>query len=265
MPELNWNRAIQQILASSTSPLHYKEITERILADGLRTNIGATPVATVIAQITQSIKKDGSKSPYVRIAKGTYALAGDKTELAGSTKTRKPEVGNEEIEEEAEEQYAIITAFGMFWRREAIDWSRNPKLLGMQQIGATPVDFNQQRGIYLLYDGREVIYVGRVTDRALGTRLNEHTVDRLSTRWDRFSWFGLVPVADSGSLGSMPASYDATKLAPALEAILVEALEPRQNRKRGDDLAEVEYVQMVDPEVQKRRLKAAMDDLISKS
>ena len=32
-------------------------------------------MATVSAQISQSIKKEGSKSPYVRVAKGTYALA----------------------------------------------------------------------------------------------------------------------------------------------------------------------------------------------
>jgi len=142
---------------------------------------------------------------------------------------------------------------------------RTPKLLGMQQIGATPVDFNGQRGVYLLYDGREVIYVGRATDRALGTRLYEHIIDRLSTRWDRFSWFGLLPISDTGSLGQLPASFDAAKLTPALEAILVEALEPRQNRKRGDDLAAVEYVQMEDPEIRKRRVKAAIDEALSKT
>lgn len=265
MAELTWQKAIQQVLAASTAPLHYKEITERILADGLRKNIGATPVATVSAQITQSIKKEGSHSPYVRVSKGTYALAskhsdtGQKVQPTSAVKA--VEVTPDE-EEDADEQYAVFTAFGMFWRRESVEWSRNAKLLGMQQIGATPVDFNQQRGIYLLYDGREVIYVGRVTDRALGLRLYEHTLDRLSTRWDRFSWFGLVPVTDSGNLGSMPSNYDASKIVPALEAILVEALEPRQNRKRGDDLAEVEYVQLMDPVIEKKKLKAAMDKLI---
>ena len=63
----------------------------------------------------------------------------------------------------------------------------------------------------------------------------------------------------------MPATFDAAKLGPALEAILVEALEPRQNRKRGDDLAAVEYVQMEDPEIQKRRVRAAIDEALSKS
>jgi hypothetical protein len=268
MAELTWQKAIQEVLAASTGPLHYKEITDRILADGLRENIGATPVATVSAQITQSIKKEGSKSPYVRVAKGTYALAIKSTEStrnAQAPSAAKAVEATPDEEDDVDEQYAVFTAFGMFWRRESVEWNRNPKLLGMQQIGATPVDFNDQRGIYLLYDGREVIYVGRVTDRALGLRLYEHTVDRLATRWNRFSWFGLVPVTDSGSLGAMPGNYDSSKLVPALEAILVEALEPRQNRKRGDDLAEVEYVQMVDPAIEKRKLKAAMDQLIDGS
>lgn len=47
-----------------------------------------------------------------------------------------------------------------------------------------------------------------------------------------------------------------------LEAILVEALEPRQNRKRGDDLMAVEYIQQEDPGVKKRRLKAAFDEVL---
>jgi len=60
----------------------------------------------------------------------------------------------------------------------------------------------------------------------------------------------------------MPAVFDASKLAPALEAILVEAVEPRQNRKRGDDLAQVEYLQVIDPNVRKRALKAAFDEAL---
>jgi len=86
----------------------------------------------------------------------------------------------------------------------------------------------------------------------------------MSARWDRFSWFGLLPVSPTGVLGAMPESFDAAKLIPALEAILVEALEPRQNRKRGDDLAAVEYVQLEDPDIQKRRIKAAIDEALDR-
>jgi hypothetical protein len=152
----------------------------------------------------------------------------------------------------------------MFWRRAAIEWASTPKLLGMQQIGAAPVDFSKQIGIYLLYDGREIIYVGRATERPLGKRLYEHTLDRFSSRWDRFSWFGILPVSDTGSLGTSQDTFQTSKLLPALEAILIEALEPRQNRKRGDDLSAVEYIQKEDPEIQKKVARQTMEAALNK-
>ena len=257
--ELTWKKAIDKVLASSDRPLHYKEITERIISDGLRTSLGATPAATVNAQISASIKKLGDDSPYVRVAKGTFSLS--KKGAPGSTTTKRH---TKRVEPEEEEQYAIVSSFGMFWRREAIEWVATPKMLGMQQIGATPVDFTKQLGIYLLYDGREVIYVGRTTDRPLGRRLYEHTIDRMSARWDRFSWFGLLPVSEAGALGKLPKIFDATKMIPALEAILIEALEPRQNRKRGDDLAAVEYIQKEDPAIKKKMVKDTLETALSK-
>ena len=256
--EMTWRRAIDTVLSRSATPLHYKDITEKIIADGLRRSLGATPAAIVIAQISTSIKKEGANSPYVRVAKGTFALAGApiSNPLAEEPKKLTPSVAESE---ETEEQYDIVSSFGMFWRRDAVEWNATPKLLGMQQIGTTPVDFNKQLGIYLLYDGREVIYIGRTTDRPLGRRLYEHTSDRLAARWDRFSWFGLLPVSEAGILGSLPITYDAAKMIPALEAILIEALEPRQNRKRGDDLSAVEYIQREDPSIQKKRVKESLE------
>jgi hypothetical protein len=260
--ELTWRKAIDKILASSPTPLHYNEITEQIISEGLRTTVGATPAATVNAQISTSIKHDGETSPYIRVSKGTFTLK-NRESSASSVVPKKltPEVIESEDEEE---QYEIVSSFGMFWRKDAVEWVTTPKLLGMQQIGATPVDFTKQLGIYLLYDGREVIYVGRTTDRPLGRRLYEHTIDRMSARWDRFSWFGLLPVSEDGTLESLPKQYDAAKLIPALEAILIEALEPRQNRKRGDDLAAVEYIQIVDPEIEKKKVKATLDAALNK-
>lgn len=259
--ELTWRKAIDKVLGSSATPLHYNEITERIISEGLRKNLGATPAATVNAMISASIKHDRDSSPYVRISKGTFAMRAGASGVSVVSPKLTPDVSESE---ESEEQYEIITSFGMFWRKEAVEWTAAPKLLGMQQIGATPVDFNKQLGIYLLYDGREVIYVGRTTDRPLGKRLYEHTIDRLSARWDRFSWFGLLPVSDSGQIDSLPETYGAAKIIPALEAILTEALEPRQNRKRGDDLAAVEYLQKVDPEIEKKKIKATLDAALNK-
>jgi len=260
--ELTWAEAINKVLGSSPTPLHYKEITERIIADGLRKNLGATPADTVKSRLNTSIKHDGESSPYIRVGKGIFALRGGHADSVVILPKLTPDVAESE---ELEEQYELITSFGMFWRKESVEWSSRPKLLGMQQIGATPVDFYTQLGIYLLYDGREVIYVGRTTDRPLGKRLYEHTLDRLSARWVRFSWFGLLPVSDKGKIGELPLSYDAAKLIPALEAILIEALEPRQNRKRGDGLSAVEYLQTIDPEIEKKKVMAAVEAALKKN
>lgn len=260
--ELTWRQAIDQTLGAAATPLHYNEITERIIANHLRSSLGATPAATVNAQISSSIKHDGRESPYIRIAPGTFAPSKRNTDpIAHANAKLTPTVDEPE---ESEAQYTIVSSFGMFWRRDAVQWAATPKLLGIQQLGATPVDFNAQLGIYLLYDGREVIYIGRTTDRPLGRRLYEHTLDRLAARWDRFSWFGLLPVSETGRLEALPETYGAAMLIPALEAILIEALEPRQNRKRGDDLSAAEFMQKEDPEIRKSRVRASVEAALDK-
>ena len=210
--------------------------------------------------LSTSITNDGDDSPFQKVGRGEYML---RATVGKHSTVLDDHIVDLVVEEEPEEQYAVVTSFGMYWRRDIVNWTANPSVLGMQQIGAEPVNFQKQLGIYLLYDGREVIYVGRSKDRPIGQRLYEHTLDRMSTRWDRFSWFGLLPVMNNGNLGPLPEGYAADTIIPTLEGILIEALEPRQNRKRGDDLAAVEYLQKEDPLVERKKkqaiLKAAMD------
>lgn len=82
--KLTWRKAIDAVLAASPNPLHYNEIAEQIISAGLRKKVGATPAATVNAQISASIKHDGASSPYVRVSKGTFAL---KSSVAATTIT----------------------------------------------------------------------------------------------------------------------------------------------------------------------------------
>ena len=149
----------------------------------------------------------------------------------------------------------------MYWARNFVFWNRSPRLLGQQQIGSVPVDLAGQVGIYLLYDGREVIYVGRSIDRPLGIRLYEHTQDRLRARWDRFSWFGLYAANENGGLQKEVKPINAASIIEALEAVAIESLEPRQNRKRGDDFSGIVYIQATDPEIEKARKMAVLEEL----
>jgi restriction system protein len=66
--------AARLILEQAGTPLHYEEITKRILASGLWQTTGKTPSATISAQLSTSIKKFGKASPFMHTSPGHYCL-----------------------------------------------------------------------------------------------------------------------------------------------------------------------------------------------
>ena len=122
--------------------------------------------------------------------------------------------------------------------------------------------------MYLLYDRREIVYVGQSNEErkhsSIGQRLKLHTRNRLRSRWDRFSWFGLNPVGKSVPSSPFADGTDvgwngATKaVIDVIEAVLIEAIEPRQNRRQGDYFRGLEYLQVEDPKVTNRKLIQAL-------
>ena len=239
--EKSWNDAIKKVLEQANAPLHSSEISEQILSRGYYVTDGATPAATVNARLASSIKHEGEKSPFMRVGKGVFALkisAVNLLESAASNHTKPLETSAESGSESSD---SIIHAFGMYWQRDLVVWRNDLKMFGKQQATSKPVDFGRQKGIYILYDQHTVVYVGRTIDRVLGKRLFEHTIDRLSSRWNRFSWFGLLDVTQEGNLHETPLDTSLAGPVATLEALLIEALEPPQNRKRGDDFSAIEY------------------------
>lgn len=253
--EKSWKEAIKKVLAESESPLHYTEISEQILSRGYYETEGATPAATVNAQLASSIKHDGDKSPFIRVGKGIFALriAPIEAIISASPPTSK------QLETLAESDVmlsdSIIHSLGMYWQRDLVVWRKEPKMYGKQQALSKPVDFGKQKGIYILYDHHTVVYIGRSIDRPLGKRLFEHTIDRLGSRWNRFSWFGLLDVTQEGNLRETTLNTTLASLIATLEALLIEALEPPQNRKRGDDFSAIEYIQDIDPELKEKEIQ----------
>jgi hypothetical protein len=255
MSELGWREAITQVLRGTPEPMHYASIAEAIAEQRLRSEFGATPAASVNSIISVSIQNEGEQSPFMRVGRGLYALR----ELSTS------QVQPSEIQAEEPDDTGLINAFGMYWARSNVLWITTPRVLGQQQPGSTPVDFCDQKGVYLLHDGRAVVYVGRTTEQPLGIRLRQHVSDRLNGRWDRFSWFGVYPVSESGILATnAEATYDLEMLIVTMEALLIEGLEPPQNRKRGDDFRAVEFLQVEDPDIQKKQILLLMDELKKK-
>lgn len=263
--EKSWKEAIKRVLLEADSPMHYTEISEQILTRGYYSTDGATPAATVNAQLSSSVKHDREKSPFIRVGKGIFSLRGTAPAAVSTTKPKAQQpTGDAEDEDEDESSDSIIHSFGMYWQRDLVVWRNDLKMYGKQQALSKPVDFGKQKGIYILYDHHTVVYVGRAIDRPLGKRLYEHTVDRLGSRWNRFSWFGLLDVTQGGNLRETPFNSSLAALVATLEALLIEALEPPQNRKRGDDFSAIEYIQDIDPELKEREIQNTLRSIEQK-
>ena len=249
---LSWEDAIQIVLGEHDGAMHYTEIAAQISSRGLKSV--ANPAASVATTFTKSLAVAGS--PFIRIGKGEYAL---REQLQAIAEPQTEEEGVSALDTET----GALEAFGMFWRRDLVLWSGKPRLLGRQGEGAQNVNFSEQVGVYLLHDRERVIYVGRAND-TLFARLKAHTTDRLGGRWDRFSWFGLRAVTEEGDLGNPTVAWTHAVVIETLEALLIEALEPPLNRKRGDNFSGVEYLQVPAPELEKQRKKQLIEELVNK-
>lgn len=92
-----------EILKQEKKPLHYKEITRLALEAGILETEGATPDASMNAQIVMDIKNKKDASDFIKTAPSTYALNPDKKE---------PEQKEKIEEEEKEEEEKIIVESG---------------------------------------------------------------------------------------------------------------------------------------------------------
>ena len=259
MKDMKWDDAIFKVMDEEKRPLHYTETAELIVERNYRTNVGATPAQTVNANITVDIKDNGENSIYAKVDRGEYILRKYLHDISYEI-----EPTPVTLESNEKSYTTIIQALGMFWNREQVLWKTSPDLFGVQQIGANPINLNEQIGIYLLHDGREVIYVGQAIGQTITQRLFQHTLDRFSGRWDRFSWFGFYSVDDSGKtmkFNETERTIKLTDIADTLEAVLVESLEPRQNRKKGNTFSGIEYIQYMDPELKRKQAFQLLDDL----
>ena len=115
---MSWLEAISNVLAESDAPLHYSEISEKILSQGYYKTDGATPAATVNAQISSSIKHTGEESPFLRVGKGIYSL---RSKIAVDLPAHPP-VKSEPLPAKVEinNSESIIQSFGMYWQRELV-------------------------------------------------------------------------------------------------------------------------------------------------
>lgn len=259
--KMTWKNATIFVMTNNKSdgecqPMHYRDITDSIIEQKLTNTVGKTPADTVRSMLGTN------KDLFEPLGGGVYRLI--KPDLTPVASNPVPEATSEsgDMPASVKSDESLIKSYGMFWMRDGINWEHSPKLLGVQSSGASPVDLSEIRGIYMLYDGREVIYVGQAVDKPILKRLVQHTRNRLATRWNRFSWFGIDGITN-GCVSKIdnPIATDIHRLADALEGILIEGLEPRQNRRQGDNWG-FEYYQKIDDLIVKKNLLTKLSELL---
>ena len=98
-----FKQAAIEILKKSKKSLHYNEITRQALESGILATEGATPEATMGAQLAVDIKLKGKASDFIRTNPGTFTLNPNKKEIRHATKI---------IEAEKEEEERIVVEGG---------------------------------------------------------------------------------------------------------------------------------------------------------
>ena len=77
MADIPWKTAILQVLAASDEPLHYDQIAQQVIQQGLRKSVGATPASTVASYLAAQLKTDVERTD-----RGYYRLRPNSTSSA---------------------------------------------------------------------------------------------------------------------------------------------------------------------------------------
>jgi len=130
-------------------------------------------------------------------------------------------------------------------RNYGLKWSYDAGMIG-KLPGGKPVDLSSQRGIYVLYRGDEISYVGksvRGDNPGIYGRLIGHKEKK--KRFKTYSWFGVSPVGDTGLIDHVAESLTLDELTTNLEPLLIYLLTPTGNKNGGDFKKIIRYDQCV--------------------
>jgi hypothetical protein len=118
-----------------------------------------------------------------------------------------------------------------------------------------PVDFREQRGIYILYEGQSiasqrVVYIGQAGagTNDLFHRLRNHRDGDLWNRWQRFSWLGFLTVGEGKTLKHKRKAaighVDFPTALDQVEGVLMALFEPLKNKQGPKMRGAQEYWQV---------------------
>lgn len=258
--KIPWKDAIIKVLQDAVRPLHYRDITRIIGERGLKPLSGATPDMTVNRLLHSMLDPNDSlfDDRIHKTGKGIFRFMNPDTPSDSAHPVEEPAIDDEK---QNPNNIAGVPAYGLCWEKDQVKWNSG-KILGRKKKDSPPVNSADQQGVYLLHNGRSVVYVGRA-ERSLYARLREHSRDPNKWgRWDCFSWFGFRNVKASGQLEDYAHRVDPNRLIGILEAVLIEVLQPPVNARRGDFMG-ILYTQVTDPEIVEAERRAHFQRLAS--
>lgn len=94
---LSFADAAAKVLEISSSPLHYREITQQALEQGWIQTDGKTPEASLNAVISVDIKQNGDQSRFVRVRPGVFGLQSWGLESPATVSSGDAEEGNRRV------------------------------------------------------------------------------------------------------------------------------------------------------------------------
>lgn len=239
-------KSIASVLAASSQPQDLGQIAYGLIAArGDFSKIGAVPLRSIYSCLEEAIRDKGERCPFLKTHPGVYMLRRnakpDHLLEASKTISTGPKFH--------EGPFGIISCFGVSWHRNKIKWTPAPEILGYQFQASAPINFGQQIGFYALHwKNGETGYVGSAIEKPIGTCLYEHTQTYLSALWDRFSFFGILPVADNGAFDRLPGNFDAADTLASLATILVGLVSPHGNKGHLDWFSPLGFSQWESPD-----------------
>ena len=238
---MKWIDAIIEVLKTSKEAMHYVDIANEIMSRKLREECKTPHISVhVIMNAHQDIFLKDSKSKYILNPAFDY-----KNWQKNSTTTDKDENKVIEAQTTKTNNKTIIKAYGKMWERNQVDWHKcHPVLLGTPRKMSQYIDFNEMRGIYMLYDQNgALVYVGLATN-GIGSRLKDHTKDKHANAWTQFSWFGIDIIRQDGTIKrSTHLQTTISDVASALESVVIIGVQPPRNTKGGEKMKDKEYLQ----------------------
>lgn len=279
---MQWKYAIMKVLQDHVGLMHYTEIADSVMNQELRDRYGATPANTVNVYLFKNpylfeyLDNDESSGWRLKEIVPENELAEMKRQFvirdeilrrkaaALQLDDSQEDTGQEEIigddeqddisedtpsdmeSLDAQKKTNFVTSKGIMWKRDActID-SKGMRLYGIQNTKELTqyIDFTYQVGIYILYMDKNPVYVGQAIKQSLGIRLKQHTVDRLRSSWNRFSWFGIKPIDNNGQLVDLEdQAYSTKALINGLEGVLIDIV-GIANLRNGNGMAETPCLQ----------------------